>query len=313
MDQDSKIAVFGGSGLLGRAICKVLDQQGYSNISSPSHDEVDLLQRDVVIDYLADAKPDNIFMVAGLVGGIQRNRAHQANFLYDNSMMALNLLESSRTEVPNSRLLYTGATCVYPKNCPQPIKEESFLSGKLEETSIGYAAAKILGIIGFQKYNEQHGLDTVCAMPTSLYGLGDNYNLEEGHQIAGLIKRFLEAKKSGDDIILWGSGKPRREALYSEDCANSLIHLMNSSSNDLVNVGMGRDYSIKEFAETIGEEIGFTGRINWDTSKPDGTYQKLTDNSRFLEIYPGFKPMRFKEGLSKILNDGSEVQRILSS
>jgi GDP-L-fucose synthase len=313
MDIDSNITIFGGSGLLGSAIYRVLMDNGYSNVSIPSHQEVDLLNHSEVSEYLENCKPDNIFMAAGLVGGIQRNRSRPADFLFENTMMAMNLFNSTVSKSPDSRILYTGATCVYPRECPQPIGEESFLSGDLEETSLGYAVAKIAGVVGCQKYNEQYGLDTIPVMPAPLYGIGDNYNLQEGHFTAGAIKRFLEAKKIGGDITLWGSGNPRRELLYSDDCADALINLMRSSSNELVNIGIGHDYSIRELANSISSEIEFRGDISWDSSKPDGTFQKLTSTSKLMKIYPEFNPRTFKEGLRSILQNDDEVERILAS
>ena len=312
MEKNSKIVLFGGSGLLGSAIKRVLEKQGYSNIISPRSKEVNLLDKISIESFLEKEKPEFIFMTAGLVGGILGNKNHPADFLYQNTIMILNLLEGIKNKSPKSKILYTGSTCIYPKENPQPINEERFMSGKLEETNKGYAVAKGTGIVACQLYREQYGINAISAMPTNLYGLGDTYDLENGHMIPSLIKKFLLAKEKGDKVILWGTGKPRREALYSEDCADALIYLMNNySSEKIVNIGTGFDYSIKEFSEIIKEEIGWDGKIEWDTTKPDGTFEKRTDIQRLKSIYPDFSSRTFKEGLKEILNNPNEVKRIL--
>jgi len=312
MKKDSKIVLFGGSGLLGGAVKRVLKKQEYSNILAPRSKEVDLLDKSSIETYLEKEKPEFIFMVAGLVGGILGNKKRPADFLYQNSMMILNLLEGIKNKSPKSKILFTGSTCIYPKQNPQPINEDRFMAGKLEETNIGYAVAKGTGIVACQLYRKQYGIDAISAMPTNLYGLGDNYDLENGHMIPSLIKKFLLAKKKGNKVVLWGTGNPRREALYSEDCADALIYLMNNySSEEIVNIGTGFDYSIKEFAEIIKSEISWQGEINWDTTKPDGTFEKRTDIKRLKSIYPEFSPRSFKEGLNEIISRPEELKRIL--
>jgi GDP-L-fucose synthase len=313
MDSSSKIVVFGGSGLLGSAIKKILIKQGFENISSPKSSEVDLLKKDEVENYLKSKKPEYIFMAAGLVGGILGNRARPADFLYQNSIMILNLLNGIKEFSPETKILFTGSTCIYPKENPQPISEDRFMCGKLEETNKGYAVAKGLGIVACQLYREQYGVDAICAMPTNMYGINDSYDLENGHMIPGLIKKFLLAEKGSEKIVLWGTGRPRREALYSEDCADALIYLMkNYSSGEIVNIGTGFDYSIKEFAEIISGEIGTdVDNIEWDTSKPDGTFEKRTDIARLKWIYPEYNPRTLKEGVREILGNKVEVERIL--
>jgi GDP-L-fucose synthase len=314
MKKDSKILILGGSGLLGSAIKRVLKKQGYENILTPRSKELNLLKKNEIENYLKKEKPEFIFMVAGLVGGILGNKTRPADFLYQNSMMILNLLEAVKNVLPKAKIVYTGSTCIYPKENPQPIKEERFQAGKLEETNKGYAVAKGMGVVACQLYRRQYGIDTVCAMPTNLYGLNDNYDLENGHMIPSLIKKFLLAKEKGKEIVLWGTGKPRREALYSEDCADALIYLMNNySSEDIVNIGTGFDYSIKEFAKMLDDELKIGSKLSWDTTKPDGTFEKRTDIQRLKTIYPNFSPRSFKEGLKEILNNEEEVKRILSS
>lgn len=313
MEKDSKILQFGGNGLLGSAINRVLIRKGYKNILTPRSSEVDLLHKQEVENYLEKEKPDYIFMTAGLVGGILANKTRPADFLYQNSIMILNVLESIKNKSPNSKILYVGSTCIYPKENPQPINEERFQAGKLEETNKGYAVAKGMGIVACQLYKEQYKIDAISAMPTNLYGLNDNYDLKNGHMIPCLIKKFLLAKEKGEKILLWGTGNPRREALYSEDCAAALIYLMNNySSEKIVNIGTGFDYSIKEFSEIIKKEMSLESKIEWDMSKPDGTFEKRTDIQRLKSTYPEFNPRTFKEGLNEILNNSKEVKRILA-
>ena len=311
MKKDSKMLILGSSGLLGSAINRVLIRQGFENILTPAHGELNILEKKEIDSYLEKNKPEYIFMAAGLVGGIEANREKPADFLYQNSMMILNLLESVKNEIPNSKILYPGSTCIYPRENPQPISEERFLSGKLEETNKGYAIAKIMGITACQKYNQQYGLETLCVQPTNLYGPNDNYNLETGHMIPSLIKKILLAKKNDEKIKLWGTGTPRREALYSEDCADAIVYLMeNYNSSDIINIGTGFDYSIKEFAGIIQRELGDDNPIEWDLSKPDGTFEKRTDIQKLKQIYPEYNPRSFREGLKDLFSNEKEIKRI---
>ena len=312
MKKKSKILVLGGSGLLGSAVKRILTKQQYENILTPRSSELNLLEKESVEKYFEEKKPEYIFMVAGLVGGILGNKKRQADFLYQNTTMILNVLESIKNKCPKTKILFTGSTCIYPRENPQPINEDRFQAGKLEETNKGYAVAKGTGIIACQLYREQYGIDAICVMPTNLYGLNDTYDLENGHMIPSLIKKFLNANKNKNKVILWGTGNPRREALYSEDCADTLVYLMkNYSSEQIVNIGTGFDYSIKEFAKIINEEIGETVEIEWDTTKPDGTFEKRTDINRLKKIYPEFNPRSLKEGVKEILRNEKEVERIL--
>ena len=313
MERNSKIVVFGGSGLLGSAVSRVLNRQGFENVSLPRSSEVNLLEKNEIENYLKIEQPKYIFMVAGLVGGILGNKTRPADFLYQNSMMILNLLEGIKKFSSKSKLLFTGSTCIYPRENPQPINEDRFMCGKLEESNKGYAVAKGMGIVACQLYRRQYGIDAICTMPTNLYGLNDTYDLENGHMIPGLIKKFLIAKENGGNVILWGSGTPRREALYSEDCADALVYLMNNySSEDIVNIGTGFDYSIKEFAEIIKREVGLKCDIKWDKSKPDGTFEKRTDTSKLKGVYSKFNPRSLREGVRELLNNKGELERILS-
>ena len=312
MDHNSKIAVFGGSGLLGGSVRRALKERGYRNVNCPSSLDVDLLDKRSVESYLDIEKPEYIFMTAGLVGGISGNIARPADFLYENTGMALNLFEGIKNFSPKSKILYVGSSCIYPRENPQPIHESRFLCGPPEETNKGYAIAKGWGVVACELYRKQYGIDAICAMPTNLYGTGDNYDLENGHMIAATIKKFLLAKESGKEIVGWGKGIARREALYSDDCADALIYLMgNHSSDEIVNIGTGIDYTIKEFYETIGDLIGGDINVKWDMSKSDGMLEKRSDISRLMGIYPGFSPRGLKNGIRDILSNEEEVERIL--
>ena len=313
MKKNSKILVLGSGGLLGSAILKLLKKQDFKNILTPSSKGLNLLEKKEVENYIKKEKPQFIFMVAGLVGGILGNKNNQADFLYQNTIMILNLLESVKNFSKKSKILYVGSTCIYPKENPQPIDENRFLSGKLEETNIGYAISKITGIVACQKYKEQYNVNSICVMPTNMYGIGDNYDLENGHFLASLIKKFVLAKKNNSkEITFWGSGKPKREALFNEDCANALIYLMkNYNSREIINVGTNFDYSVKEYVNIMKRITNFKGKIIWDKSKPNGTFEKRTDIRKFKKIFPEFKPRSFEEGVKEILGNEKEVERIL--
>ncbi|MBN1634577.1 MAG: GDP-L-fucose synthase [Ignavibacteria bacterium] len=304
MDKKNKIAIFGGSGMLGSAINRRLKFEGYENIYLPAQaDGFDLLNKDMVDKYIKENHFDNIFMVAGLVGGIYVNNTRGADFLYQNAIMILNVIEAIKNFSQQTKLFYSGSTCIYPKENPQPINEKRFLAGYLEETNKGYAVAKITGIIACQLYHQQYGINAISAMPTNMYGQGDNYNLETGHFIAALIKKLVTARQTGEPPVFWGSGNPRREALYSDDCAEAIVFLMkNYNEPDIVNIGTGFDYSIKEFVEIGKNVIGYKGEVKWDSSKPDGMYMKQTDISKLKSIMPDFKPRSFEDGLRNVLN-----------
>lgn len=312
MDKNSKILILGSTGLLGSAIYRELVKKKYKKILTPKSKDVNLLEKETIDKYLKKEKPEYIFMVAGLVGGIQGNRLKPADYLYKNTMMILNLLESIKNNLPKSKILYTGSTCIYPKKNPQPINENRFMAGKLEETNKGYAVAKGTGVVACQLYRKQYNIDAICVMPTNLYGFNDNYDLENGHMIAGLIKKIYLAKEKGKEVVLWGTGKPRREALYSDDCADALIYLMNNySSEEILNVGTGFDYSIKELAKIVKKEIGWKGKIKWDDAKPDGTFEKRTDIRKLKKIYAKFNPRSLNKGIKEIINNKEQIKLIL--
>lgn len=303
MSKDSLITIFGATGLLGSAVLRVLKLKGYENINTPSSKEVNLIDKLAVDDYFSKNKPEFVFMVAGLVGGIMANKKRQADFLYVNSMMILNVLNAIKDFSPKTKVLFTGSTCIYPKENPQPINEDRFMKGSLEESNKGYAVAKGLGIVAAQLYREQYNLDIICAMPTNLYGPNDNYDLENGHFLAALIKKVKDAKENNTELTFWGSGNPRREALYSDDCADALIYLMNNySDSQIINVGTGFDASIKEYVKIATDVFDYHPQINWDETKPDGTFEKRTDISRLKQIYKDYNPRPFKEGLSLLIS-----------
>jgi GDP-L-fucose synthase len=303
MNLKDKIVIFGGNGMLGSSVVRRLNKQGYNNIVTVSKgDKCDLLNIDTLNEFLKSEKPDYAFMVAGLVGGIQANNTRQADFLYQNAIMILNVLESLKNFSPNTKLLFTGSTCIYPKENPQPINENRFMMGPLEETNKGYAVAKGMGIIGCQLYRQQYGINAISAMPTNMYGPNDNYNVETGHFIGALVIKMLNAKNNNEPPTFWGTGKPRREALYVDDCADALIYLMkNYDKPEIVNIGTGFDYSIKEYVEIAKKIINYQGEIKWDLSKPDGMYEKRTDISYLKSLMPEFKPRTFEQGLKDVL------------
>jgi len=304
MNKNSKILIFGGTGMLGSSILRQLSKQGFNNVNTLSkEDGFNLLNINEVEEHFKKEQPAYVFLVAGLVGGIQANNERQADFLYQNALMILNVIEAMKNCIPESKILYTGSTCIYPKENPQPINENRFMAGPLEETNKGYAVAKGMGVIACELYRKQYGINAIAAMPTNMYGLNDNYNLETSHFIAALIQKFVNAKKEGTKLKFWGTGKPRREALFVDDCADALIFLMNNyNDSKIVNIGTGFDYSIKEYIEIAKEVFDFNGNIEWDSTKPDGMYEKRTDITFLKSLMPDYNPRPFKEGLKEVLN-----------
>lgn len=300
-DKNSKIYVAGHTGLLGNALLKVLKEDGYNNIITKTHLKLELTDRLAVENFFEENKIDFIFLCAGKVGGIIGNKTNPASYLHENLLIQDNIFEmANKHEVKN--VIFYGSSCTYPKACQQPMKEEYWLTGAIEETSMGYAAAKIAGIIGCKSYNTQYNTNRfICVIPNSIYGANDNFDLENSHVFSALIRKIDTAKKENkDSLMLWGSGNPRREFIYSEDVASASIFLMQNADkleNSHYNLGSGTDYSIKELAVAISKVVGYNGKIEWDTEKPDGTMKKLLDSSRFLEL--GWKPkVKFEDGLA---------------
>lgn len=300
MEKNSKIYVAGHRGMVGSAIVRRLEENGYTNIIYRNSAELDLRNQAAVEKFFEEEKPEYVFLAAAKVGGIYANNTYPAEFIYDNLMIETNIINSSyKNKV--KKLLFLGSSCIYPKFAQQPIKEEYLLTGSLEETNEAYAIAKITGIELCKFYRRQYGCDFISAMPTNLYGVNDNFNLETSHVMPALIRKLHEAKiNNSKEVVMWGTGKPRREFMYVDDLADSLIHLMlNYSDETHVNLGTGEDIEIGELANLIKEVVGYEGKIVNDLSKPDGTPRKLLDVTR-LNL-TGFKhKVELKDGIKKV-------------
>jgi GDP-L-fucose synthase len=285
MTQHPKIYVAGHRGMVGSALVRRLQAEGFKNLVTRTHAELDLLDQRAVQAFLSEEKPDYIFIAAAKVGGIQANNIYRADFLYQNLLIEANLIHGAHT-AGVQRLMFLGSSCIYPRDCPQPIKEDYLLTGPLEQTNEPYALAKIAGIKLCESFNRQHGRQYISVMPTNLYGPNDNYDLANSHVLPALIRKAHEARERGDtELVVWGSGKPMREFLYVDDLADACVHLMKKDYDGaLLNVGTGVDVTIRELAETVMRVIGFEGRITFDASKPDGTPRKLMDVSRLKAL-----------------------------
>ncbi|MEK6744571.1 MAG: GDP-L-fucose synthase [Nitrospirota bacterium] len=288
MDIDAKIYVAGHNGLVGSAIVRKLRAMGYSRIITRTHAELDLTRQEQVLRFFQRERPEYVFLAAAKVGGIHANNAYPAEFIYTNLMIEVNVIHAAYL-AKVTKLLFLGSSCIYPRDCPQPIKENYLLTGPLEQTNDAYAVAKIAGIKMCNSYNRQYGMNFISVMPTNLYGPNDNYDLQNSHVLPALIRKVHEAKLAGaGEVVVWGTGTPRREFLYSDDLADATIFLMSRyDANDLgelINIGIGDDISIGELAELVVAVIGFTGRIVFDRSKPDGTPRKLLDIGRMLAL-----------------------------
>lgn len=303
MNKFSKIYVAGHRGMVGSAIVRRLEADGYTNIVTRTHQELDLTQQADVASFLKAERPDYIFMAAAKVGGIHANDTFRADFLYQNLMIEANIVQAA-WQAGVERMLFLGSSCIYPRNCPQPIKEEYLLTGPLEQTNEPYAIAKIAGIKLCESYNRQFGTQYVSAMPTNLYGPNDSYNLSNSHVLPALIRKAHEAMMDGNtQLVVWGSGAPMREFLYVEDMADASVFIMEKGvSEGLINVGSGKDITIRALAEIVMEVVGFQGEIVFDSSKPDGTPRKLLSVDKLLEL--GWKAKTpLKEGIAKAYND----------
>lgn len=285
MDLNAKIYVAGHRGMVGSAIVRLLIAKGASNLVLRTHAELDLTRQSEVEAFFSAEKPDYVFLAAAKVGGIHANNTYPADFIRDNLAIQTNVIHNAYANACK-KLLFLGSSCIYPRDCPQPIKEEYLLTGPLEKTNEAYAIAKIAGIQMCQSYRKQYGFDAICAMPTNLYGPGDNYNLESSHVLPALIRKIYEAKMSGaEQVEIWGTGKPLREFLHVDDLADAAVFLMNRYSDpEIVNIGTGRDISIQELAELIVGTIGFSGKLAFNHGKPDGTPRKLLDSNRVCTL-----------------------------
>ena len=295
---DARVYVAGHRGMVGSAVWRALEAAGYSDLVGWSSAEVDLTDRDAAMDAVRAAKPDVVVVAAAKVGGIMANSTYPVEFLADNLRIQTNLFEAAHA-ADVDRLLFLGSSCIYPKLAPQPIPESALLTGPLEETNIAYALAKISGIIGVQSYRSEYGRRWISAMPTNLYGPGDNFDLQTSHVLPALIRRFHEAKETGaDGVTLWGTGSPRREFLHVDDLAAACLRLLDIYDQaEHVNVGVGEDVTIAELAGMIADAVGFEGTIEWDSSKPDGTPRKLLDVQRMKSL--GWEPaIGLREGIA---------------
>lgn len=278
MDKNSKIYIAGHNGLVGSAIVRTLQKEGYNNLVLRTSKELNLADQKATRDFFEQEKPDYVFLAAAKVGGIQANNTQPAEFIYQNLAIETNIVNSAYL-AGTKKLLFLGSSCIYPRDCPQPIKEEYFMTGPLEETNKAYAIAKIAGIIMCQSYNRQYGTKFVSVMPTNLYGPGDNFDLNSSHVLPALLRKFHEAKVNNDkEVVMWGTGKPLREFLHVDDLADACFFLMNNyDDGEIINIGTGKDLPIKELAEMIKKTVGFTGEIINDETKPDGTPKKQLD------------------------------------
>ncbi|HPB01996.1 MAG: GDP-L-fucose synthase family protein [Bacteroidales bacterium] len=300
MESNEKIYVAGHTGLVGSAIVRSLEKHGFNNIIHRDISELDLRNQQAVNEFFIAEKPAFVILAAAKVGGIHANNTYPAEFIYDNMMIEFNVIHAAYQNNVK-KLLFLGSSCIYPKMAPQPIREEYLLTGALEPTNEAYAIAKISGLELCKFYRRQYGCDFISAMPTNLFGINDNFDLNSSHVLPAMIRKFHEAKmENKPEVVLWGTGKPLREFLYVDDLADALVHLMQHYSEEIhVNIGTGEDLSINDLALTIQDVVGYKGKIVYDTSKPDGTPRKLLDVSRLHAS--GWKHQTtLKEGIEKV-------------
>lgn len=303
MEKDAKIYVAGHRGMVGSAIYRKLTELGYNNIVTRTSQELDLRNQQAVADFFNEEKPDYVFLAAAKVGGIMANNTYRADFIYENMAIQNNVIKSSYdNEV--TKLMFLGSSCIYPKMAPQPLNEDLLLTGTLEPTNEPYAIAKIAGIKMAEAFRDQYGCNYISVMPTNLYGINDNYHPQNSHVLPALIRRFHEAKVNNlDEVVIWGTGTPLREFLFSDDLADACVFLMNTyNEKQFVNIGIGEDLSIKNLAALIKEVVGYNGKISFDTSKPDGTPRKLMDVSKLHAL--GWKhKINLREGIKLAYED----------
>jgi GDP-L-fucose synthase len=299
VDLRSKIFIAGHRGLVGSALLRRAEKLGYKNLIMKTRQELDLTDQKAVAAFFSEQKPEYVFMAAAKVGGIWANATYPAEFIYENITIQTNLIHQSYRH-GIKKLLFLGSSCIYPKNAPQPMKEEHLLTGTLEPTNEPYAIAKIAGIKMCQAYNRQYGTNFISVMPTNLYGPGDNYDLETSHVIAALIRKFHEAKVRNDlKVVVWGTGTPKREFLFIDDLADACFFLMqNYNESEIINIGYGKDITINSLAGLIKQVVGYNGNIVYDETKPDGVSQKILDTTKLSTL--GWNPQHdLKEGLKK--------------
>ena len=297
MNVNDAVYIAGHRGLVGAAVWRRFSADGFTNLVGHSSSQVDLRDRDAAFDAILEAKPNVLVMAAARVGGIMANSTRPVDFLNDNLRIQTNIFEAAH-EANVEHFIFLGSSCIYPKMAAQPIREDSLLTGPLEPTNDAYAIAKIAGILAVKSYRHQYGRRWISAMPTNLYGPGDNFDLTSSHVLPAMIRKFHEAKKSGDAVTLWGSGTPRREFLHTDDVAAAIVHLLNHYDDELtINIGCGEDVTIKDLAATVADVVGFEGDVIWDSSKPDGTPRKLLDVSRLKAL--GWAPqISLRDGIT---------------
>jgi GDP-L-fucose synthase len=303
MEKQSKIYIAGHRGMVGSAILRALQKQGYSNFIFKSSTELDLRNQDAVSDFFTNEKPEYVFLAAAKVGGIVANNTYRADFIYENLMIQNNVIHQAHL-CGVKKLLFLGSSCIYPKMAPQPLKEEYLLTGLLESTNEPYAIAKIAGIKMCDSYRSQYGSNFISVMPTNLYGPNDNYDLNNSHVLPALLRKFISAKNNGESsVTIWGTGNPLREFLHADDLASACLFLMeNYNDSGLVNIGVGEDISILELAKMVKQIVGFTGDILKDTNKPDGTPRKLMDVSKLNNL--GWKAsISLEEGINRVYEE----------
>ncbi len=302
MLKTAKIFVAGSRGMVGSAIVRNLEENGFTNIITKSSKELDLRNQQAVFEFFETEKPEYVFLAAAKVGGIHANSTYPAEFIYDNMMIQNNVIHAAYLNKVE-KLFFLGSSCIYPKLAPQPLKEEYLLTGALEPTNEAYAIAKISGLKMCEFYKKQYGCNFISAMPTNLYGINDNFNLQNSHVLPALLRKFIEAKQNNaSEVVVWGSGTPMREFLFVDDLAEACVFLMqNYNEAETVNIGTGEDVTIKELAETIKNTVGFEGELVFDTTKPDGTPRKLLDVSKINNL--GWKhKVNLQEGIEKTLD-----------
>lgn len=303
MEKNSKIFVAGHKGMVGSAIVRQLEKEGYTNIITRTHQKLDLCRQDAVEKFFAEEKPEYVFLGAAKVGGIMANASALADFMYDNMILEMNVIhEAWKNDC--KKLMFLGSSCIYPRMAEQPMKESCLLTSALEPTNEAYALAKISGLKYCEYLNRQYHTDFISVMPTNLYGPNDNYHPEHSHVLPALIRRFHEAKENGlTEVTCWGTGTPLREFLYVDDLAEACVYLMNHySGNETVNLGSGKEVSIKELTELVAKVVGYEGTIKWDTTKPDGTPRKLLDVSKLESL--GWKyHTELEEGIALAYDD----------
>lgn len=310
MNQTDKIYIAGHRGLVGSAIVRALQNEGYHNLVYRTHEELDLTQQEQVNHFFATERPEYVFLAAAKVGGIHANNILRGEFIYNNLVIQTNVIEAAR-RFETQRLLFLGSSCIYPRHCPQPMRESHLLSGYLEHTNEPYAVAKIAGIKLCEAYNSQYGTNFISVMPTNLYGQNDNFDLETSHVLPALLRKVHEAKLSKNQTVtIWGTGNPKREFLHVDDMASACLFVMNKASfKDMVNIGSAEEVTIQELAELICEVVGFDGVIVYDSSKPDGTPRKLLDTTRLNQLGWSAK-ISLREGLQNTYTWFLETNRL---